>query len=177
MATNTSSNTFDLVKKSAKIGNLTVDKLTVSTEWKPFTPTLTGATLASATQEWRYRIVGRTLHVKGGFVSTGGGSTGVYAFTLPSGCESRAASFPYTNGCLGAAVVQGTTAMGIGVVGMLSATTFAITYQNSATTVAAWGNATSSANLKLDAASAVTLLCEFSVELLPTCAALYGNTP
>lgn len=161
-------NVFDLQKKSAKIGTLYADKLLVGGGWKPFSVSITSVTFAG-TKEFRYRVDGTTLYVKGGLNAISStGVPGVYVMNLPPGCTAKSASFP--GYCCGAAYVAGTIVMGVGNVYLYSTTSFAIQYQDSATTVAPWGNS-SNANIRVTAATGVTMGCDFSVELDPTCAA------
>lgn len=177
--TTTATKNFDKTVGSMKVtGTLHANRLLVGDGWKSYTPTFTNFTLgATGTSAFKYHIIGTTLHVKGGLTAISGTTSGAYYISLPSGCTAISTPGAATR-AMGAAQIAGSTVMGIGVTVLATTTSFGITYQNAATTTAVWGNATSNADIKTDVGGVgVTMYCDASIELDPTCAALTGLQP
>jgi hypothetical protein len=164
----TSSNQFHTLGKNARFDRLSVAKLSLDSEWKTYTPAFTTAGQAWGTTVvnlWRYRIVGRTLSVKGTVVQTVAGTSaaGNYALTLPAGCTC----FVINYAC-GGAYIAGATKRVLGQV-QASSTNFIINYVDptSGTTVFIPWNDASDADFKLTA-NGLTVSVTFDVELSPS---------
>lgn len=63
------------------VGGSTWTSIPSGSEWKSYTPTVTGFN-ASVTPVARYTVIGKTVHVAGK-VTTGGAATGSYTVSLP----------------------------------------------------------------------------------------------
>lgn len=179
-------NTYEKNLKSLKVGSLKADKIIVGKEWIKYSPTFSDATtnftwptLVAGTiiSDWKYRISGTTLHVKGYMVKDATIGTVVdagYLFPLPTGCLIR--STTQDNVC-GHGYVAGTTDQYLMVVNPSTTSKVRLLQCNTATTaLTAYGvQATTSANMRPSINAALTIAMKFDVELDPTCDALAGN--
>ena len=164
----TSSNQFHTLGKNARYDRLSASKLLLDTDWKTYTPTFTTAGQAWGTtivNLWRYRIVGRTLSVKGTVVQTVAGTSaaGNYALTLPTGCTCFVVNY-----ACGGAYIAGATKRVLGEV-QASSTSFIVNYADptsGTTTLVQWGDG-GDAEFKLTA-NGLTYSVTFDVELSPS---------
>lgn len=175
-------NTFEINKKSAKIGTLQVDRFKIGRGWQTWVPTMgtgnfgTGAFLIC--NEWRYKIENNTLYIigqieKSGSTTNESAGSGAYTFTLPPGCTPRlpGASIVLGNvGRISIAAAGPTYYMGFAI---CTATTFSFFIGKNDTAEAQWTS--SSAAAVLPNASSIVVGASLMIELSPTCAALSGN--
>lgn len=164
-------NSFDLAKKKIRAETVVCDQLSVGGEWKSWTPTLTNAVLhASDTQSWKYKVVGKTLFIRGFYNHTanaGSSSGGAYSMTLPPGCT---AITPTVSQACGSAMLSGNAFQTVGVV-YAGASVFQIYISTGAGTAASWGHGTH-ADVRFSAATAAQISCEATIELDSTSAVL-----
>lgn len=188
--TTTATNNFDKTIKSLKVtGTLHAEKLKVSGGWKKFVPTIgngavfgTGPNLLS--NEWRYMIENNTLHVKGELFKAAttvgqAAGTGIYTFTLPTGCTGRSAHNDAVNPstAIGSVLIVGATKTGIGSVVYTPATNTVYAYVLSDSVAATqWGSG-SDAEWKMDCAGALSVGFSYRIELLETSPILSGVNP
>lgn len=160
----TSSNQHETVIRSAHIEKLSVGKAVLGSDWKAFTPVLsTGAFGTTTTNSWVYKVVGRTLSVRGTVTQTAAGTigSGSYAISLPTGCVARV----YNMAC-GTAVLVGSPNGIAGIVGVPpgSTTTLQINLvdpTNTGPALTYWGSGSNS-NIVLNA---TTLFLSLSAEI------------
>lgn len=164
----TSTNQFATLVKNGRADRLSVNKLTLEQDWKTFTPAFStvgqawGTTVANL---WRYRIVGRTLSVRGTVVQTAAGTSaaGGYVLSLPTGCTAFLLNY-----CCGPAYIEGATKKVFGNV-RVTGSNFNINYvdpTSGTTTVLPWGS-TSDAEFLLTA-NGLVFSTAFEVELSPS---------
>ena len=165
----TSSNQFEVVQRSSRVGNLSVGKLSLDQDWQAYTPTLTqGAWGTTTTNRWMYRIVGRNVEVKGSVVQTGAGTVGAgaYQLSLPTGCVAASPQ----RACGTANIIGATTAY-IGIAGTDASFPnhiyVTLIDPTAATAVLTGWTSAAAAEIRLSAATlTVTLTC--SIELSST---------
>lgn len=159
----TSSNQFDTLGKNARFERLTAGKISHEGDWQSYTPTFTsGAWGTTTVNDWRYKVVGRSLTVKGLVVQSGAGTlgSGTYTLSLPPGCIGRLLNYACGN-----AYFEGPTHRAVGVVRQTN-TSFTINYVDptSGTLVLQPWGAVADTEFRLDSTSFVFSVT-FEIEL------------
>jgi hypothetical protein len=125
-----SSNQFDCVFRNVRADRLAVGKVIADQDWKSYTPTLsTGAWGTTTINYWRYKVVGRTLSIRGTVSQTIGGTlgSGIYYLSFPPGCVA-----PVFHFATGTAVITGSSKsyMGACIIPPGPQTTFGLLFDN-----------------------------------------------
>ena len=163
----TSENATDF-KSALRVGSLSVGKVKLDEDWKPFTAVFsTGALGTTTVNRFRFRVIGKTVEITGAIITSDAGTlgSGSYQISLPTGCTAA-----YNQQMGGVATISGATKSYNCTVSMNSSTSqFILVINNPVNTtpaLLAWAS-TSDAEVRLDAAGGFNVQIRAAFELDP----------